>query len=78
MTRTGPDRALTAFNAVPDMTCAHCQSAFEPKPRGHGRRFCSSRCRSQWHVARRERLLADLAETLDQAAALIRELREAE
>jgi hypothetical protein len=58
--------------------CEHCGTSFEPKPRAHGARFCSARCRGRWHVERRDRLLAALAETLERAAALVRELRDGE
>lgn len=58
------------------MTCAQCGAAFASRPRGRAARFCSARCRGRWHADRRRRLLGELAETLAQAAALARELRE--
>lgn len=64
--------------AVKDVTCAQCGTTFEPRPRGHGARFCQATCRARWHVERRERLLAALGEALDRAAGLVRELRDGE
>jgi hypothetical protein len=58
------------------IACGQCGSPFTPKRRSHNARFCSGRCRSQWHKARKAALMASLIGSLDRAGESLRELRE--
>jgi endogenous inhibitor of DNA gyrase (YacG/DUF329 family) len=55
--------------------CLACGQPVDPRPRGRGRKFCSSQCRARWHAGRREATLIELEATLARAAALVAALR---
>ena len=74
-----PDLVKTSLQAAPEAgprRCCQCENVLTRRPRGRrDARFCRSGCRAKWHAARRDRLLANLADALTRAEAILRELR---
>jgi hypothetical protein len=78
MPEHSPDSVLTLAGGVLGTTplvCPHCGSSFIPRRRRRDVRFCRPACRARWHAKRRAAMLAELEQSLDRAAALVRELR---
>ena len=50
MTRPGGERTMTSTPR-----CAHCTRPFTAPPSAPHKRFCSARCRTEWHETQRRR-----------------------
>ena len=72
-----PGSVCTLSSSLPEpeqLRCRECDALFRPRRRRRDVKFCGSSCRAAWHSAQRDRRLADLAEALTRATALLREL----
>jgi len=62
---SGRDTRPIDMTVANKLACANCSRPFAPEPQAPHKRFCSAKCRTEWH-ARRQRDAKQLLSRLEQ------------